>query len=126
VSAADELGRHRYMSLATFRKSGAQVATPVWFAPAEGRLYVFTAGDSGKVKRLRGSSRARVAPSDARGYVRGPWRDARARVITEPAAIDQAHAAMRAKYGWQIVMADFFSRLTGRLPRRAWIEIELT
>jgi PPOX class probable F420-dependent enzyme len=126
VSAADGLGRHRYMSLATFRKSGAQVATPVWFAPAEGRLYVFTAGDSGKVKRLRGSSRARVAPSDARGYVRGPWRDARARVITEPAAIDQAHAAMRAKYGWQIVMADFFSRLTGRLPRRAWIEIELT
>jgi uncharacterized protein len=126
VSAADELGRHRYMSLATFRKSGAPVATPVWFAPAEGRLYVFTAGDSGKVKRLRASSRARVAPSDARGYVRGRWREASARVITEPAAIEHAHAAMRAKYGWQVVMADFFSRLTGRLPRRAWIEIELT
>ena len=114
------------MSLATFRKSGAQVATPVWFAPADGKLYVFTAGDSGKVKRLRNTSRARVAPSDARGYVRGPWRDASARLITESEAIDHAHAVMRAKYGWQIVMADLFSRLTGRLPRRAWIEIELT
>ena len=66
MSAADELGRHRYMSLATFRKSGAQVATPVWFAPADGKLYVFTAGDSGKVKRLRGSSRARRALGRAR------------------------------------------------------------
>jgi uncharacterized protein len=114
------------MSLATFRKNGAQVATPVWFAPADGKLYVFTAGDSGKVKRLRHSARARVAPSDVRGYVRGPWRDASAHLISDPAAIDHAHAAMRAKYGWQAVMGDFFSRLTGRLARRAWIEIELT
>lgn len=65
------LARHRYMSLATFRRSGAEVRTPVWFAAAGGRLYVFTAGESGKVKRLRHSSRARAAPSDARGRVLG-------------------------------------------------------
>ena len=69
-----ELDRARYMSLATFRKSGAEVATPVWFAAAAGRLYVLTAGQSGKAKRLRHSRRARVAPSDARGRVRGEWR----------------------------------------------------
>ena len=114
------------MSLATFRKSGAQVATPVWFAPADGKLYVFTAGDSGKVKRLRHTSRARVAASDVRGYVRGPWRGATARLITDPEAIAHAQAAMRAKYGWQALMANFFARLSGRLPRRAWIEIELS
>jgi len=51
------------LSLATFRKSGAEVATPVWFAASDGNLYVFTAGDSGKVKRLRHTARARVAPS---------------------------------------------------------------
>ena len=95
-------------------------------AAADDRLYVFTAGDSGKVKRLRNTSRARVAPSDVRGYARGPWRDASARLVTDPATIEHAHAAMRAKYGWQVVMADFFSRLSGRLHRRAWIEIELT
>jgi PPOX class probable F420-dependent enzyme len=111
------------MTLSTFRRSGAEVATPVWFAAAGGKLYVFTAGDSGKVKRLRHSSRARVAPSDARGRVQGAWRDATARLVTEPTAIQRAHAALRAKYGWQMRLTDLFSRLAGRIRRRAWIEI---
>lgn len=119
------LDRQRYVALATFRRSGAEVRTPVWFAAMDGRLYVFTAGDSGKVKRLRHSSRARIAPSDARGNVRGEWWDAQARVVVEPGLIERAHAAMRAKYGWQARVGDLFSRLTGRLPRRAWIEIEI-
>jgi hypothetical protein len=100
------------------------VSTPVWFAAADGRLYVFTAGDSGKVKRLRHSSRVRVAPCDARGRVQGDWRDATARIVTDGALIARGHAALRAKYGWRLVLLDLFSRLAGRLPRRAWIEIE--
>jgi PPOX class probable F420-dependent enzyme len=123
VNTISELDRHRYMTLSTFRRSGAEVATPVWFAAAGGKLYVFTAGDSGKVKRLRHSSRARVAPSDARGRVQGAWRDATARLVTEPTAIQRAHAALRAKYGWQMRLTDLFSRLAGRIRRRAWIEI---
>ena len=119
------LDRQRYVALATFRRSGAEVRTPVWFAATDGKLYVFSAGDAGKVKRLRHSSRARIAPSDARGNVRGDWWDAQARVVTEPRVIERAHAAMRAKYGWQAQVGDLFSRLTGRLPRRAWIEIEI-
>ena len=119
-----ELDRHRYLSLATFRRTGAEVKTPVWFAAAEGKLYVFTAGDSGKAKRLRHSPRARVAPSDARGHVLGAWRDAVARIVTEPRSIARAHAALRAKYGWQMRLADLASRLAGRMRRRAWIEIE--
>ncbi len=113
------------MSLATFRRSGAEVKTPVWFAAADGKLYVFTAGDSGKVKRLRRSPRVRIAPSDARGRVRGACWDAAARVISETPAIERARAALRAKYGWQMWLTDLFSRLTGRIHRRAWIEIEL-
>jgi PPOX class probable F420-dependent enzyme len=119
------LDRRRYMALATFRRSGAEVSTPVWFAAMDGRLYVFTAGDSGKVKRLRHSSRARIAPSDARGNARVEWWDAQARLVTEPRVIERAHAAMRAKYGWLARVGDLFSRLIGRLPRRAWIEIEI-
>ena len=46
---AAELDRHRYMSLATFRRSGAEVATPVWFAAVDGKLYVVSAGNAGKV-----------------------------------------------------------------------------
>lgn len=125
MSTLGELDRYRYMSLATFRRSGAEVATPVWFAMSGGKLYVFTAGDSGKVKRLRHTSRARVAPSDGRGLVQGGWRSATAALVTDSRVIERAHAALRTKYGWQILLADLFSRLTGRFRRRAWIEVEL-
>jgi PPOX class probable F420-dependent enzyme len=118
-----ELDRHRYLSLATFRRSGAAVATPVWFASAGTALYVVTAGDAGKVKRLRHSSRARVAACDMRGRLRGPWRDVAARLVNEPAEIGRAHAALRAKYGWQMRLLDLFSWLGGRIQRRAWIAI---
>jgi PPOX class probable F420-dependent enzyme len=123
--AVSELDRHRYLSLATFRRAGTEVSTPVWFAALDGKLHVFTAGDSGKVKRLRHTSRVRVAPCDARGAVRPPWRDGVARIVTDPASIARAHAAVRAKYGWQVRLLDLFSRLSGRIRRRAWIEIAL-
>jgi PPOX class probable F420-dependent enzyme len=100
------------------------VRTPVWFAAAEGAVYVFTAGESGKVKRLRRSPRARIAPCDARGHVHGEWRDATARIVTEPSAIARARAAFRAKYGWQIRLLDLLSWLGRRIERRAWIRIE--
>jgi PPOX class probable F420-dependent enzyme len=116
--------RHRYMVLATFRRTGIEVRTPVWFAAVDGKFYVFTAGESGKVKRLRHSSRARVAPSDMGGRIHGAWWDVAARIATEPGAIERAHAALRAKYGWQMWLSDLFSGLTGRRERRAWIEIE--
>ncbi len=103
VSVVGDLDHHRYISLSTFRRNGAEVATPVWFAASGARLYVFTMGDSGKVKRLRHTAKARVAPSDSRGRVQGAARAATARLITEPAAID----------------------LTGRARRRAYIEIDV-
>jgi uncharacterized protein len=125
VSVAGDLDHHRYISLSTFRRNGAEVATPVWFAASGAKLYVFTMGDSGKVKRLRHTSKARVAPSDVRGRVQGAARAATARVITERALIERGHAALRTKYGWQVRVADLFSGLTGRIRRRAWIEIDL-
>jgi PPOX class probable F420-dependent enzyme len=123
MSVATELDRHRYLSLATFRTSGAEVRTPVWFAEVGGKLYVFTGSESGKVKRLRRSSRVRVASCDARGNVHGGWHDATARLVTPPAS---ARAALRAKYGWQKRLLDFFSALSGRIRKRAWIEIEVS
>ena len=125
MDAAAEFDRHRYLSLATFRANGTEVATPVWFAAADGRRWIVTGGDSGKVKRLRRSSRARIAPCDARGAFRGPWRDVRASLVTDPAAITRAHAALRAKYGWQVRLLDLFSWLSGRIKRRAWVAIDL-
>ena len=117
--------RSRYLSLATYRASGAEVATPVWFVSVDGRLFVFTAGDAGKVKRLRRSSRARVAPCDARGNLLAAWRDATARLVTDAATIRHAEAAFDAKYGWQKRLLDLGSRLSGRIRRRAWIAVDV-
>jgi PPOX class probable F420-dependent enzyme len=117
--------RNRYLSLATYRTNGAEVATPVWFASVDGTLYVFTAGDSGKVKRLLRSPRARIAPCDARGTLHGAWHDATARVVTDATAIGRAQAAFGKKYGLQKRLLDLGSRLTGRIRRRAWIAIDV-
>ena len=117
---------HRYLCLATVRRNGGEVKTPVWFAATDEKLYVFTAGEAGKVKRLRHSPRVRVAPCDARGRVQGAWQDGTGRIVTDAGVIERAQAALRAKYGWQMWLLDLFSRVTGRIRRRAWIEIALS
>ena len=131
TQTADEIGSAAYVNLATFRKSGDAVRTPVWMAPAGAAdgpqpFYVFSAGEAGKVKRLKNSSRAEVAVCDVRGRVSGAWHDARASLIEAPAEIDRALAALRRKYGWQMWMADAGAKLTGRFHRRAYIRVELT
>jgi PPOX class probable F420-dependent enzyme len=122
---ADPLQGARYISFATFRKNGAAVATPVWFAEHGGRYYFYSAGNAGKVKRLRNSDRARVAVCDFRGKLLGPWLPARARLIVGAATIDPAARALRAKYGFQSWLGDALATLSGRIGRRAWIEIDL-
>lgn len=125
MTHAGDLARERYVSLATFRRNGTEVKTPVWFAVIDSKLYVVSAGHAGKVKRLRQSPKARVAVSDARGGVRGAWREATARIVTDRGAIERAHKALLAKYGWQARLLDLFSRLAGRIRHRAWIEVAL-
>jgi PPOX class probable F420-dependent enzyme len=120
-----KLEGERYINFATFRRSGVAVETPVWFAPVEGKLYLFTSGTAGKVKRLRNSPRARVAACDVRGRLHGEWIDATARIVEDPETIRRAYEALQAKYGLQMWITDFFSRLTGRIDKRAIVEIDL-
>ena len=120
-----ELRDQPYLSLATFRRSGKAVETAVWFAAADGKLYVFTAADSGKVKRVRNSPRSRVAPCDVRGRCQGDWIDAQTRIVEDPATVERAYAALRAKYGLQMRITDLLSRLTGRYAKRAILEIQV-
>ncbi len=119
------LDRQRYLNLAAFRRNGRAVETPVWFALREGRLYVFTDGTSGKVKRLRANPRIRIAPCDVRGKLKGDWGEGEGRIIDEPAAVEAAYAVLRRKYGLQMRVTDFISRLAGRISRRAILELEL-
>ncbi len=96
----------------------------MWFAAVGPKLYVYTTGKAGKAKRLRNSSRARIAPCDVRGNLRGEWRDTNARIITDPALIERAYAALKRKYGWQVSLLSFFARLAGTVRERVYIEID--
>jgi PPOX class probable F420-dependent enzyme len=119
-----QFDENRYLSLSTFRKTGVEVKTPVWFAAMGNKLYVFTTPDSGKVKRLRNSSRARIASCDVRGNVKGEWRDVTARLFDDADLVARAHKALRSKYGWQMAMTDFGATIAGRIKKRAYIEID--
>ena len=123
TTASDALRRARYVSLATFRKNGAMVATPVWAAADGDAFYVFSAGDAGKVKRLRSGDRAQLAVCSVRGRLEGDWVPARAVLIEEPAEIDRALTALRRKYGAAMWLTDLLSRLTGRYDERAYIRV---
>ncbi len=112
-----------YINLETFKRDGNGVKTPVWAAPLDGVLVVFSAGNAFKVKRLQRDPRIRVAACDVRGNVRGEWREGTGRVVADAAWITRAHAALRKKYGWMMAMGDFFASLTGRKAKRAYLEL---
>jgi uncharacterized protein len=115
----------KYVSLATYRRNGVEVKTPVWIAKLTGRYYVFSAGDAGKVKRIRATPQVRLAACDMRGNVRSAWMEARAKIIADPALIAEVRKALRRKYGFTMRLTDVLASMTGRIHRRAYIEIEL-
>ena len=115
----------RYVSLLSYKRDGTGVPTPVWAAPLDGKLVVFTAGDSYKVKRIRRDPRVRVARCDARGKLLGDWFDGTCALVDDAAHRERMKAALVGKYTWQIRILDFFSSLFGRAKRRAYLEISL-
>jgi PPOX class probable F420-dependent enzyme len=119
------LTNESYLSLATFRRDGRAVETPVWFAPAGAHYYVFSESRAGKMKRLRNDAHVRVAACDVRGKVHGEWLEGSARCVDDDESIDIAYDALLAKYGWMMRITDFFSKLTGRFDARAIIQITL-
>ena len=125
VPDAAALARAPYVSLVTYRRSGAAVATPVWCAADGDDFFVFSAGDAGKMKRLRVGQRAACAICDVRGKRLSGERPARAEIITAEDDVARALAALRRKYGWQMWLADTLSRLTGKMSRRGYIRFRL-
>lgn len=92
-----EIHGQRYVSLATFRKSGAAVYTPIWFAELNGKLCLMTSSKSGKYKRARNNPKAKIAPCTMRGKITGPEFAATLRIMN-PAEFAEARKAINAKY----------------------------
>jgi PPOX class probable F420-dependent enzyme len=92
------LGKQKYISLTTFRRTGAAVATPVWFVRLEDTVYIYSDATAGKVKRIRNNPQVQVAVCTLLGRVKGPIITGVARIVTDPQEQDRAKAALDAKY----------------------------
>jgi uncharacterized protein len=104
-----EIHGQNYLSLATYRKDGTVVQTPVWFAEDGDKVYVMTRSDSGKYKRIRNKPEVRVAPCTIRGKITGPEFPARARILP-PSDWTVPRKAIRTKY-WLARFSLFSSKL---------------
>ncbi len=111
----------KYLNLETFKRSGDGVKTPVWFAAepsaslesSGAKLYVYTIGVSGKLKRIRNNPRVKVAPCNLRGDVRGDWAEARAEIVTGAEA-EHGMRLLNEKYlPWKQLL-DFFAKFRKR------------
>ena len=126
MSITDE----KYVSITTFRTSGAPVPSPVWIAPlADGTAGFTTGSDSGKVKRLRNNPRVTLQACSMRGVVveGSPVVEATARVVSN-GEYDAVHRAIRAKYGLVVAVMGIpakVMRLVGRQPDNCAIVIDL-
>ena len=122
----DALTRARYVSLTTYRKDGTPVATPVWGAVDDGRLYVWTETGSWKVKRLRRDPRAKVVPCDMRGRIApgAPEATGTARLLDD-AGREKVRRLMGRKY-LTFRLGDTWSNLTGRRRKHPITAVEIS
>jgi len=110
----------KYLNIETFKRSGQGVKTPVWFAAdpnadiagENARLFFFTIGVSGKVKRIRNNPRVKIAPCTVRGAVTGEWQEARVQIIGGEEAKRATNLVRRKYFPLAQVLAFFalFSR----------------
>jgi hypothetical protein len=121
------LNEQKYISIGTRKRDGSWVWTPVWFASAgdQGGYYLFSAGNAGKVKRIRNYPQVQLAPCSAFGRILGASMNGAAWLEYGESESIKAYAALSAKYGWQMALLDFFSKLSGNLKARQLIGFSL-
>ena len=116
----------QYVALTTFRKDGTPVVTPVWAASEGDSLYIFSNPNAGKVKRVRNSSRATVAPCTATGTITGAALPAEAYLLSDD-QMPKVWSLLVKKYGIAarlFVAYDAIRSLVGK-ARAAGIEVRL-
>ena len=110
----------KYLNLETFKKNGDGVKTPVWFAAdpsasldsGAAKIYAYTIGVSGKVKRVRNNPRVKITPCNMSGKVLGEWVEARAEIISGEEAAHGMQLLNKKYFPWKQLLAvfAFFSR----------------
>lgn len=98
-SDVDRLGAGKYLLLTTFRRDGTPVPTPVWVARDGDELVVWSARDTGKIKRIRNNGAVELTECDFGGKPSGPVVRGTARILDDEDS-DRAKRLIRSKYGF--------------------------
>ena len=120
MASPEIVGSLRYVSIATRRRNGATVDTAVWIVDlGDGTVGFTTDVTAGKVKRIRNFPEVTLRPCDRRGLIDpgAPTWTGAAKVLTGDAARPVV-AAIRRKYGWQVVAIDVASWIRSLWTRR--------
>jgi PPOX class probable F420-dependent enzyme len=117
----------QYVALTTYRRDGTPVTTPVWAAAEGESLYLFSNANAGKVKRLRNSSRAAIAPCTATGKVTGAQLPAEAFNLASD-QMPKVWKLLTKKYGMAVRLFIAYDRARTllRMQPSAGIEVRLT
>ena len=115
-----------FLSIETFRKNGSGVKTTVWFAQEGDMLYIWTIGESGKVKRIRNNARVDIAPCKRFGKVTGEWMAAQASVDDSAAAVRHVETLLLRKLGFVFAVFGLMDRLRDRLTGKQRVSIKVS
>lgn len=111
----------RYLSVTSFKRNGAGVATPLWFVNDGSRLLALTDLHSAKVRRIRRDPHVLVAPCRPGGKLRGEPIPARAEVLTDTVDLERVQQLLMERYKltYRVVMLAY--RVGRRLRRQPQI-----
>lgn len=116
------VGDEKFISVTTYRKSGAEVVTPTWVVPLDGdRIGFWTSSASGKIKRLRNNPRVTLRVSDQRGRVAeaAPVYRGTAQLVTSGPEFETIQTKVKAKYGAMVPISRLFNKI-GHLGKGAF------
>jgi PPOX class probable F420-dependent enzyme len=105
TNADKTISQEKYVSVATFRKTGVAVATATWIVPLDGgRVGILTSSASGKAKRLRNNPSVTLQPSDVRGRVKAGTTPVTGTVelVTSGPDFETITSRVKTKYGLMV------------------------
>ena len=104
-----------YLSVTSFKRDGAGIATPVWAVTDSERLFAFTDLNSAKIKRIRRNPHVEIASCWVNGKLRREPVSARAEVLTADVDLDRVQKLLLARYKISYRLVMLFYRLGRRL-----------
>jgi PPOX class probable F420-dependent enzyme len=112
MSDLASLAAAQYVSLASYRRDGTPVSTPIWVVGYGSGLAVWTVRTSFKVTRIRNNPAVTVAPCKFRGELLGPEVPGRATIMSdeETATLRKVMARKYGVTGWLTVYGSMLRR----------------